>query len=114
MGGDDAVSGSMWIAKPAVGTRGVGIRVFNNLRLMELFLQEQQAAGVDYVVQKYIERPLLIHGRKFDIRIFVLVVSLDPLVVFLNTDCYVRFASVPYDAAAVADGLVHLTNHQVQ
>ncbi len=80
--------GALWIAKPAEGTRGVGIAVFNQPAELSRFV-----AGRDFVVQKYAERPLLVFGRKIDLRQFVLVTSLEPLVVFVSDDCYVRFAS---------------------
>lgn len=104
--------GALWIAKPAAGTRGVGIFVWASWG--ELVAQlAHNPAGPELVVQKYVERPLLVFGRKFDLRQFVLVTSLNPLTVFVSDDCYVRFSSAPYNASNL-DPLIHLTNHQVQ
>ncbi len=102
-------SGRMWIAKPAKQARGVGIELYDEL---EPLLALQHANEV-FVVQKYIETPMLILNHKFDIRQFVLVASLDPLVVFVSRDCYARFSSVEYSIDS-KDRFVHLTNHQVQ
>jgi Tubulin-tyrosine ligase family len=50
--------------------------------------------GSTWVIQKYIERPLLISGRKFDIRSFVLVTPNKQA--WLHSESYIRTSSVKY------------------
>ena len=48
------------------------------------------------IIQKYIENPLLIDGKKFDIRCYVYIVSAKPFVVLFRHG-YVRRSLEPYD-----------------
>ena len=65
-------------------------------------------------MQKYIERPLLIHQRKFDIRVWVLV-NYD-YSVYLFKEGYLRTSSSEYniDPNNPDDQYVHLTNNAIQ
>lgn len=50
-----------------------------------------------YVVQKYINRPALHSGHKFDFRIYVLLTSvIEPMSIFIYKDGLVRLASEKY------------------
>jgi hypothetical protein len=50
--------------------------------------------GSTWIIQKYIEHPLLLSGRKFDIRSFVLVTPNKQ--VWLHSESYIRTSSVKY------------------
>jgi tubulin polyglutamylase TTLL6/13 len=65
-------------------------------------------------VQKYLKKPFLIDGYKFDLRIYVLVTSSDPLKIFIYNEGLARFATERYsDSASVKDLFMHLTNYAI-
>jgi hypothetical protein len=63
------------------------------------------------VVQKYIERPLLYFGRKFDIRIWVLLTH--DFKVYMFNEGHLKCCSVKYDLN-IDDNFSHLTNYSFQ
>ena len=67
-----------------------------------------------FVIQKYIERPLLIDQRKFDIRLWVLI-SFDGRC-YLFREGYIRTSSSKFTLTqeSIMQPFVHLTNNAVQ
>lgn len=105
-----AAGRTMWIVKPGNNNRGRGIVVCESADAVQAHLAEAKE-GSRWVLQKYIENPLLLGGRKFDIRQFVLLTP--DLRCFMYRDSYVRTSATPYDASST-DRAVHLTNDYVQ
>ena len=64
------------------------------------------------MISKYLEDPLLIGGRKFDLRIYVLVTSYRPLKVYLYELGFARFCVEKYsnDFSERENMFIHLTN----
>jgi hypothetical protein len=82
-----------WITKPWNGTRSQGCTVSRHLPE----LLKQLATGPK-IVSKYIDKPaLLFGGRKFDLRVVVLLESVQPLRMWVNpSTVYPRVANKPY------------------
>ena len=74
-----------------VMSRGRGIHCFNNLYDIADYCLGRD---VQFVVQKYIEHPLVIEGRKFDIRQWVLIQDFNPPKIWFYNECYLRFCAV--------------------
>jgi len=100
-----------WILKPGGKSRGRGIRCFRSYEKMMLHMRKCYAR--QWVVQKYIENPLLIHRKKFDIRQWVLVTDWNPLTIWIYQECYIRFSPKDYDPRKISDRYMHLTNNAI-
>lgn len=61
---------------------------------------------------RYISNPLLLEGRKFDIRVYLLIVAARPFLALYHSG-YVRLSCEPYDEASTS-ACVHLTNQYQQ
>lgn len=65
------------------------------------------------IVQRYIENPLLINGKKFDIRVFMIISCMKPYLVLYNHG-YARLSLNQYTTDDYENNLVtHLTNNSV-
>ena len=67
------------------------------------------------LVQRYIDKPLLINGYKCDLRIYVACTCMEPLHVYVFNDGLVRFATEPFTMAqdSIDRLCCHLTNFSV-
>ena len=66
-------------------------------------------------MQKYIDDPLLIDGRKFDIRTYAMLTSVNGhLKGFAYEDGYLRTSSATYSGSNFEDRMIHLTNDSIQ
>lgn len=63
----------------------------------------------------YINKPHLIGGIKYDLRLYVLISSFDPLRIYMYNDGLVRFATEKYSLLHrdLCKRFVHLTNFSV-
>lgn len=114
---------STWIMKPCGKSQGAGIFLINKLSKLKKWSRESRQPNFNpsmvkdaYVISKYIENPLLIGGRKFDMRLYVLVTSFRPLKVYLYKLGFCRFCTAKYDTSIqeLENMYVHLTNVSVQ
>jgi len=96
-----------WIVKPPALARGEGIKVINKW--------SQIPSARPLIVQRYVARPYLINETKFDLRLYLLVTSVNPLRLYLYDDGLVRFASNKYsnESSKVQDLFTHLTNYSI-
>ncbi|XP_061638732.1 probable tubulin polyglutamylase TTLL9 isoform X3 [Phyllopteryx taeniolatus] len=115
--------GSTWIMKPAAKSQGAGIFLFKKLKdIMEWRKhdgtrseEQKDAAQVEsYVAQRYIENPYLLGGRKFDLRVYLMVTSYFPLKAWLYREGFARLSSTRFSLSSIDDKYVHLTNVAVQ
>jgi hypothetical protein len=96
----------LWIIKPKRAGKGIGI-------YLKKKLTDKELNSYDIVVSKYISNPLLLSKKKFDFRVYILILSLDPLDVYLYEDGLVRFAADDYVNDNFDNNFIHITNNSL-
>ena len=104
---------NLWLLKPGSSSRGRGIKVYKSYEKVVARINLLKGNTRLWVVQKCIENPLIVEGRKFDIRQWVLVTDWNPLTIWMYSECYVRFCVQEYDPKGESRKN-HLTNNSVQ
>ncbi|KAH8053256.1 hypothetical protein JL720_14736 [Aureococcus anophagefferens] len=100
----------VWIIKPPASSCGRGIRLVSSRDVANGALPKDKKL----VAQRYLDAPFVaINGRKFDLRMYCLVTSLDPLVAYVHAEGLVRFSTHQYTMRNLRCRYVHLTNYSV-
>ncbi|KAJ2947101.1 hypothetical protein O0L34_g16450 [Tuta absoluta] len=99
---DGSGANVVWIHKPVAQSQGRGIFLFRSICDMR--------CGSAAVVQRYIERPLLFGGYKFDLRLYVCVPGYRPLTAYMYAEGLARFGTDKYTLSDIHNPYRHLTN----
>ncbi|XP_041802004.1 protein polyglycylase TTLL10 [Chelmon rostratus] len=115
----------MWICKPTGLNQGRGIFLLKGgedvaaLRLKLQHMDDSRASRMMHqrqpqarIVQHYIQSPLLLKGKKFDVRSYLLIACTAPYMVFFRHG-YVRLTCDLYDPSS-NNLSAHLTNQYMQ
>jgi hypothetical protein len=94
-----------WILKPKNLSRGRGIRVLRDVADVPL--------ENTWMVQQYLENVHTMKGRKYVLRLYVLISSITPLRVYLYRQGFAKLASAPYDTSDYDNVYSHLTNPDI-
>ncbi|KAF7660283.1 hypothetical protein LDENG_00284470 [Lucifuga dentata] len=111
--GSNATANPTFIVKPDGGSQGDGIYLIRDPSDLKLMTGSQVKQAV---VQEYIQKPLLIDKLKFDIRLYVLIKSLEPLEIYIAKEGLTRFCTEPYEEPNqknLSHVFMHLTNYSL-
>jgi len=99
----------LFIAKPTSGSQGDGIILVKKLSDLSLYSNEM-------IVQEYVDKPLLLEDKKFDLRLYILVSNVKPVIAFLNEEGLARFCTESYQPPTqenLKNAYMHLTNYSL-
>lgn len=102
---------SIWLLKPSLCNRGVGIQLFTTISELENHMTAEEAEDIrEWVIQKYVYPPYLIDNRKFHLRAYILTIG--NLDVYLYDEVLALFSleNFPTDQSDTSNYAAHLTN----
>ncbi|CAH1731116.1 unnamed protein product [Aphis gossypii] len=102
-----------WIIKPSSNCSGHGIMLSRDLHTIKRKITEAGFLRNNYILQKYIERPLLVYTCKIDLRQWFLVTNMSPVVVWMYKEGYVRFCANSFSMQNMHES-IHLSNVRLQ
>lgn len=102
---------NIWILKPVNLSKGRGIEIFSDpVEIWNRFRSIESSQREKFIIQRYISNPLLLDGKKSEIRMYWLIASLDPFMVLLYPEGTVRLNTLPYTLDQLDNPLIHVTN----
>lgn len=104
---------NVWLIKPARTGEGAGILLSRDAFTIREFIHRHKYKP--FVIQKYLERPLLVYRTKFDYRhYFLITIDNNYLRTWSHTTaCTIKFASEPFSLQDFNE-TKHITNTAVQ
>lgn len=114
--------GWTYICKPTSGSLGRGVKLVQGFADLKVPIRSAFPQGAErlrpaeFVVQRYVARPLLLEGYKFDCRCYVIITSVVPLRGYLFKEGLARFCTTKYEKPRngnLRSTCMHLTNYAV-
>ena len=97
---------NLWLIKPTNKNSGEGIIIFTSLKEIKLD---------KYIINKYLTNLDLIDNRKYDLRIYAIIIGVNPLRLYIYKNGFVRRCTKEYslDINSINDKNIHLTNTHI-
>ena len=106
---------ALWIVKPVNLSRGRGVHLLKGEEEFKYLIKKSKTLAMPplILISRYIDKPHLINKKKYDLRIYVLIVSFSPLRIYLYNNGLTRFATEDYKHGDYDNVFIHLTNYSI-
>jgi hypothetical protein len=106
---------ALWIVKPVNLSRGRGVHLLKGEEEFKYLYKRAKTLAMPplILISRYIDKPHLINKKKYDLRIYVLIVSFSPLRIYLYNNGLTRFATEDYKHGDYDNVFIHLTNYSI-